>query len=123
MEELNTIYSSLYELSYEEDHIPLSLACQLHLYHHFLWLFASLYFKVEQVPANTLHKIAFSIPVGLHIPMVSKQHWRIYLYTNANYSGLWYTCYRYNDIGSRKKVGRRKIDDMLTKMTLQFVLS
>lgn len=72
MEELDTLYGSLYKFSYEEDHILLSLACRLYLYHHFLWLFASLYFKIEQVPGITLVKIAFSIPRVLHIPMVSK---------------------------------------------------
>jgi len=42
---------------------------------------------------------------------------------NDDYSGRWYGCNSYNDIGSSKKLDHRKLDEMLINMTLPFVPS
>lgn len=123
VEELDTLSRSLYEFPYEEKDIPLSLACRFYL--HFRWLFATLDFKVEH---STLHhpptKLHFSTPGSLHTLMVSKATFEDNIsILNDDYSGHWYGYDSYNDIDSSKKLGHRKLDEMLIYMRLQFVPS
>jgi hypothetical protein len=123
VEELDTLCGSLYEFPYEEKDIPLSLACRLYL--QFIWLFATLDFKVQH---SILHhpptKLDFSTPGSLHTLMVSKATFEDNIsILNDDYSGHWYGCDSYSDIGSSKKLGHRKLDEMLINMTLQFVTS